>query len=69
LPSGWIIPRSRRAGIGGGIYRNVWLVKTPPLAVGHWGTYVTTPEVNENSATVKVKVNLDNATGTDGLLQ
>ena len=27
---------------GGGIYRNVWLTKTPRTAVAHWGTYVTT---------------------------
>ena len=30
---------------GGGIYRNVWLVKTSPVHVAHWGTYVTTPEI------------------------
>lgn len=28
---------------GAGIYRHVWLVKTAPVAVAHWGTYVTTP--------------------------
>ena len=27
---------------GGGIYRNVWLVKTAPVHVAHWGTYLTT---------------------------
>ena len=26
---------------GGGIYRHVWLVKTTPVHVGHWGTFVT----------------------------
>jgi len=26
---------------GGGIYRHVWLVKTEPLHVAQWGTYVT----------------------------
>jgi beta-galactosidase len=50
---------------GGGIYRNVWLVKTAPVRVAHWGTAVTTPEVTEKSATVKVKVNLNNSTDTE----
>src|SRR5262249_40148749 len=38
----------------------VWLVKTAPVHVGHWGTYVTTPEVTPASATVAVKVRLEN---------
>jgi len=45
---------------GGGIYRNVWLVKTEPVHVAHWGTCVTTPEVDPKSATVKIQVKLDN---------
>ena len=54
---------------GSGIYRNVWLTTLDPVHVEHWGTYVTTPEVTNQSATVvfktKVKknaapVNLDN---------
>jgi beta-galactosidase len=45
---------------GGGIYRNVWLVKTAPVHVGHWGTFVTTPEINQDSATVSLKVDIDN---------
>ena len=40
---------------GGGIYRNVWLVKTAPVHVAHWGVYVTTPRVEAGSATVKLK--------------
>ena len=35
---------------GSGIYRNVWLTTTDHLQVDHWGTYITTPEVNEASA-------------------
>ena len=45
---------------GGGIYRNVWLVKTSPVHVAHWGTYVTTPEINASAATVALKVAIDN---------
>jgi len=48
---------------GGGIYRNVWLVKTAPVCIAHWGTHVTTPAVNETSAIVKIKVAVDNFTG------
>ena len=39
-------PNSSRWYPGAGIYRNVWLVKTAPVHVGHWGTYLTTPEVS-----------------------
>jgi len=45
---------------GGGIYRNVWLVKTGPLHVAQYGTRVTTPQVSAASATVEVQVTLDN---------
>jgi len=45
---------------GAGIYRNVWLVKTMPVHVAHWGTYVTTPTVSKESATVKNVVSIDN---------
>ena len=37
-------PDSSRWYPGGGIYRNVWLVKTAPVHIAHWGTYVTTPD-------------------------
>ena len=50
---------------GGGIYRNVWLVKTAPVRVAHWGTAVTTPDVGEKFATVKIQVSLDNAMAVD----
>ena len=45
---------------GGGIYRNVWLVKTAPVHVAHWGTYVTTPEVSVIAAKVVHKLILQN---------
>jgi beta-galactosidase len=50
---------------GGGIYRNVWLVKTAPVHVAHWGTQITTPEVSESKSTVKVHVNVDNDSDSD----
>lgn len=45
---------------GAGIYRHVWLVKTDAVHVGHWGTYVTTPETSDASALVKMEVTVDN---------
>jgi beta-galactosidase len=45
---------------GGGIYRNVWLVKTSPVHVGHWGACVTTPDVSSATATVNLKATIDN---------
>lgn len=45
---------------GSGIYRNVWLTTLDPVHIEHWGTYVTTPEVSEQSATVVVKTRVTN---------
>ncbi len=45
---------------GGGIYRNVWLTKTNPVHVGQYGTYITTKDISASSATVNLKVNIDN---------
>ncbi len=52
-------PNSSRWYPGAGIYRNVWLTKTAPVHVAHWGTYATTPEVS-SAATVNLKVTVDN---------
>ncbi len=53
-------PDSSRWYPGGGIYRNVWLVKTSPVHVKHSGTFVTTPDVNRNSATVNLQIDVAN---------
>ncbi|MEE1650214.1 beta-galactosidase GalB [Brachybacterium sp. J144] len=54
-------PRSARWYPGGGLFRDVHLVRTAPLAVAHWGTRVTTPHVAADRAQVDVEVTLDNA--------
>lgn len=53
-------PNSSRWYPGGGIYRNVWLVKTAPVHIGHWGTCVTTPEVSSTSAKIFLRVTVEN---------
>jgi len=46
---------------GAGIYRHVWLVKTAPVHVAHWGTYVASTVSNSNATvTVQTQVNNDN---------
>lgn len=45
---------------GSGIYRNVWLTSATPVHVAHWGSYVTTPVVEEDIATVNVETKVAN---------
>ena len=52
-------PESSRWYPGGGIYRNVWLVKTAPVHVAQYGTFVTTPQVSNASATVSVQTTVE----------
>lgn len=53
-------PESSRWYPGGGLYRHVWLVKTAPVHVAHWGVFVTTPEVTTDRAAVEVRTKVDN---------
>lgn len=59
----WNEKQSSRWYPGAGLYRNVHLVKTEPIHVPVWGTYVTTPVVTSDSALVNVKTSIHNATG------
>jgi beta-galactosidase len=45
---------------GSGIYRHVSLTVTEPVHVATWGVYVTTTEVTQNSASVKLNSTLNN---------
>lgn len=49
-------PESSRWYPGAGLYRNVHVITTDKVHVPIWGTYVTTPEVSEEQATVVVRV-------------
>jgi beta-galactosidase len=44
---------------GGGIYRHTWLVKTHPVHVAQWGTYVST-EVHGPSAELSITTQAEN---------
>lgn len=47
---------------GSGIYRHVWLKALEPVHVAQWGTYITTPVVTDNAATVRIGTTLQNDT-------
>ena len=61
-------PESSRWYPGGGIYRNVRLVRAPKAGIAHWGVAVTTPYVSASRAEVEVQTTLRCAEGylTDG---
>lgn len=45
---------------GSGIYRNVKLLTLNKLHIPVWGTYLTTPEVTDEKATVKLEIQVEN---------
>lgn len=44
---------------GAGLYRNVHLITTDKVHVPVWGTYITTPSVSDEYATIKLKTNIE----------
>ena len=45
---------------GSGIYRHVRVVVTDPTHVAHWGVFVTSPKVSDESATVAIRPKVAN---------
>lgn len=58
-------PESSRWYSGAGLYRNVRLVVTEPVSVGHWGTYITTPNVSARKAGLNIETCVVNKTGNE----
>lgn len=54
---------------GSGIYRNVWLLTVNSIHVDYNGTYITTPSVSKDSASVKIITNIRNVTNTDQTIE
>jgi beta-galactosidase len=49
---------------GSGIYRHVWLLVSDPVHIGHWGVYVSTPEVSPEAAILQVRTTVENEAET-----
>jgi beta-galactosidase len=52
----------------GGIYRNVWLIKTSPIHIGQWGTYIKTRNISKESATLDLAITIDNDSKTNAVV-
>lgn len=46
---------------GAGLYRNVWVTKTGPTHVAHWGTFITSRDVSSEGATLDLVVQVENS--------
>lgn len=46
---------------GAGLYRNVWLLKTAPVHIAQWGTFVRTRDVSQKSATIDLTLEIENS--------
>ncbi len=58
-------PQSSRWYPGAGLYRNVHVIVTDAVHVPVWGTYITTPFVSEEYASIKLKTEIENSKNED----
>ncbi|MGN1210626.1 MAG: glycoside hydrolase family 2 TIM barrel-domain containing protein [Candidatus Cryptobacteroides sp.] len=56
-------PQSSRWYPGAGLYRNVHVIQTSDIRIPVWGTYVTTPHVEKDYATVRLETMVEGADG------
>ncbi|RPI28881.1 MAG: DUF4982 domain-containing protein [Acidobacteria bacterium] len=54
---------------GAGIYRKVQLVVSEPISIAHWGTFVTTPTVTDDAASVRVQTSVENRNAAAAAVQ
>lgn len=54
-------PQSSRWYPGAGLYRNVHVIVTNEVHVPVWGTYITTPHVSEEYASIRLKTDVENS--------
>lgn len=57
-------PRSARWYPGGGLFRDVRLVSTDPVAIAPWGTRIDVAELTEDAAELEIEVAVENALDT-----
>lgn len=50
---------------GAGIYRNVWLTKLNPVHIAQWGTFISSRDVFNSSATLDLDVDIENKSTTN----
>jgi beta-galactosidase len=48
---------------GSGIYRHTWLLSTNKIHVAHWGTFVSSPQVSKDAATLRISTRISNESG------
>jgi beta-galactosidase len=53
---------------GSGIYRNVWLVANAKTYLTNWGTYITTPRIDDESAEVALNIQIHQQSSAKGKL-